>query len=123
MMPDLKKFFDSKPKEFRVTRGNELDLLFDGWEVAHEEIFDYTKTKWTRVSLYLSVTGTYVASITQGGTDMGTSYRAAARKDFNDMLTWMREDNRGVLGPASKRVVATATERLPWLDGADVERV
>jgi hypothetical protein len=64
-----------------------------------------------------------VAQIQQGGTTLNTVTRATAQRRFEDVLAWMREDNRGNLGGASKKVVAIACERLPWLEGADVEHV
>lgn len=122
-MPDLTKFFDTPAREYRIERTHELDLMFDGWLIGQDEISDYTKTRWTRVALYLSNTGTYVAHIMQGGDGLNHIHRACARRTFEETVKWMREDNKGHLGSASKKVVSIAVDRLPWLDGADVERV
>jgi hypothetical protein len=123
MPSDLHDFFSSAPKDVRIDRSNDLDLSFVGWLVAKADIEDYTRTKWTEVHLWLSTKGTYVAQIQQGGTVLNTVTRATAQKRFEDVLAWMREDNRGNLGGASKKVVAIACERLPWLEGLDVEHV
>jgi hypothetical protein len=120
---DLHEFFDTAPKDVRIERSNDLDLSFTGWLVAKADIEDYTRTKWTEVHLWLSTKGSYVAMIQQGGTTLNTVTRATAQRRFDDILAWMREDNRGNLGGASKKVVAIACERLPWLEGADVEHV
>jgi hypothetical protein len=120
---DLYEFFERDPVDVRIKRSNDLDLAFMGWLVAKSEIEDYTRTKWTEVHLWLSTKGSYVAQIQQGGNTLPTVTRATASKHFDDVLEWMRDDNRGNLGAASKKAVAIACERLPWLDGQDVEHV
>jgi hypothetical protein len=122
-IPDLHDFFDSTPVTERITRTNDLDLAFNGWLVASADITDYTRTRWTKVSLWMTTKRAYVAQITQGGTTLPTVSRAAARHSFEEIVEWMREDNRGQLGGASKKVIAVACDRLPWLEGEDVEQV
>lgn len=122
-MPDLHDFFGTTPVSERIVRTNDLDLAFNGWQVATADISDYTHTRWTKVCLWLTTKRAYVAQISQGGSSLPTVSRAAARSTFEDIVEWMREDNRGQLGGASKKVIAVACDRLPWLEGGDVEQV
>lgn len=120
---DLHDFFGTRPREYRVERHNDLDMLFTGWEISRARLDDHTGSRWTEAVLYMSTKGSYVVNIRQGGISMPTISRGAADASFTGILKWMREDNRGALGGASKRIVAVATERLPWLSGEDVVHV
>lgn len=117
---DLHAFFETRPREYRVERHNDLDMLFTGWEISRARLDDHTGRRWTEAALYMSTKGAYVVNIRQGGVSLPTISRGAADAEFAGILRWMREDNRGALGGASKRIVAVASERLPWLSGEDV---
>jgi hypothetical protein len=119
----------TKLGEYRLTRDEALDLSFDGWKVAVGRCGDRAHeadwTRWTVVALYVTTSGKFVTSIERHSRwqGQGSRYDASVHDSFAEAVAYVREENDGRLGPASKKMVEDAVSNIPSLAGADVERV
>lgn len=120
-----------EPKEVRVSRTGELDLQFRGWQVGFGDTgngpYRSDWTRGTKVWIWITTGAQIVTDVETWSNWEGetTRYRAAAHRDAESALSWLRLDSHTEdhLGPASKEAWEAACENVPSLEGLDVELV
>ncbi len=115
--------------EYRLTRDDDLDLAFTGWEVAEgrcgDREFERDWTRWTIITLYVTAGGRFIVGIERHSKWQGATsrYDATVHETFDDVLNHLKGDNDGRVGTASKAMIENAVASLDCLGRADVERV
>jgi len=118
-----------KTRDYRLTRDDDLDLAFTGWKVAEGRCGDREHesdwTRWTIVRLYVTTGGRFVVGIERHSRWQGSTsrYDAVAHETFDDVLLYLKDDNDGRVGTASKAMVEDAVANLDCLGRADVEQI
>ena len=119
---------NTPPAPYVVPVDNDLDLAFDGWEIAIGRCGDRPEetewTRWTVVSLFVTITGRFVTSVDRYSKHLGQGDRHAARVDdtFEGVIAYLRGEG-GRLGPASKEMLDEVYGCLPCLREGTVRRV
>ena len=118
------------PKEIRLTRYGDLDLVFEGWEVSTvDDALLRSDRPTVDVSTFFSVKGSYVAEIVRHMPNREPEKphviksKAEAFRTPGELLAWLREDGRGWLGENSKIAWKDMCKTLPWLSENNAIRV
>lgn len=116
-----------EPREFRLGRTGDLDLLIFGWRVCETAPSDSGRSA-VGVSLYLTATGKYVGHICRYLPETERfqakwKWKAATFDTAPELLVWLREDGRGHLGENAKQAWEDFTSRLPGLKQLATERI
>jgi hypothetical protein len=119
------------PKEIRLTRFGDLDLVFEGWEISTVDDAELRQDRATvDVATFFSVKGSYIGEITRHmpnreGPDHPhvQKTKAEAFATPHQLLAWLKEDGRGWLGENSKIAWEEMCSRLPWLNESNAIRV
>lgn len=116
--------------EWRLERDGDLDLAFKGRVIGFGEHGNNNgpRSNWTRgtyVTLFRTVSNTYIARVHQWTQWDGESSvtRCAVSNAGADLLLWLKDDAGGKLGPASKEAWEDACSNDDTLEDLDVERV
>lgn len=114
---------------YRLRRDDDKDVAFRGWLLGEgtygDRAYRVDWTRWTRVAVYLSEKGRYVAAIERHSKwqGQGSKYDAVVADSFASLVDALAADNEGRLGQASKAAIEDAVAGYPELSGADVESV
>jgi hypothetical protein len=112
----------SPSKAYVVHRSRDLALAFDGEWVVSEAFTVGDRT--TRVDVYVTTTRKYVVICTRSEPEREPLITGDAFEDFGAVVDWLGRDNRNRgLGHAGTAAVTAAVEKLPWLAGANQQRV
>jgi hypothetical protein len=106
------------PDTMEVRRDGDLDITFSGWVLGDGD------KGTTQVVVYGTVGGNLITESRRSafGRPSGV-HRAAVHKTPDEALAWLRADNGGSLGEASKLAWMEACEAWPELKGCATERV
>jgi hypothetical protein len=118
---------------FRLERDGAVDLGFYGWLIGKGEHgtggnsgHECDWTRGTVVRVYVTTAGRIVTVVMRWSRWRGERsprHDTAVHATPGEALNWLREDNGGSLGDASKYAWETACAECPALEGCDVEEV
>lgn len=111
---------DGDPRPFVVQRDGDRDLAFRGWLIGTGRYeFD---ARSIDVAIYLT-TGGRLVTWTAWQAPSKTGRAGASHETAAGALAWLRQQNKGRLGPASKAAWTQACTAWPPLEAEATERV
>lgn len=117
-------FPDLEPEEHRIERSNDLDLEFQGWLVGEKPKRVKGGDARILIRIYYTVTKKLVATV-EYEDFVKKHYKLVAEvsEEPEIILQWLKDGNKGKLGPAGKSAWEQACEEVPALEEWSTLRV
>ena len=110
------------PTDLMVRRDGDRDLTFEGWVIGDGK--QTTNARRTiHVVIYATVSGKFVTEVRRSHGGTGVQYAAAVHGRADYALAWLKADNDGQLGTASKDSWEQACQAFPPLQEFLTERI